>query len=167
MTATAFSSNPSYAGILESSQLHPRSSGTSFIRRFIRKPCPGNRKSSPGRSPCKPRLHGADGPSATRGQGPHQAQFPLVGIANASASLPYKWVDSSRQPVSRLLDEIYGPVMESVTLKAAIADALAISDHKSQEVVTARSASPPSRITSSPSTTASPRRHSRPATGVI
>ena len=39
--------------------------------------------------------------------------------------------------MSRLVDQIYGPVMEGgVTLKAAIADALAISDHKSQEVVT-------------------------------
>ena len=39
--------------------------------------------------------------------------------------------------MSRLLDQIYGPVMEGgVTLKAAIADVLAVSDHKSQEVVT-------------------------------
>ena len=73
-----------------------------------------------------------------RGKVRIKLQFlPGAGIANASASLPYEWADSSRQPVSRLLDEIYGPVMEKgVTLKAAIADALAISDHKSQEVVT-------------------------------
>jgi len=58
-------------------------------------------------------------------------------MANASASLPYEWADSSRQPVNALLLKIYEPVMEGgITLKAAIADALAISDHKSQEVVT-------------------------------
>ena len=73
-----------------------------------------------------------------RGKVRIKLQFPAgAGIANASASLPYPWAESSRQPVSRLLDEIYGPVMEKgVTLKAAIAEALAISDHKSQEVVT-------------------------------
>ena len=43
----------------------------------------------------------------------------------------------SIQPVNALLLEIYKPVMEGgVTLKAAITDALAISDHRSQEVVT-------------------------------
>ena len=65
-------------------------------------------------------------------------QFPPgADIVNASASLPYEWAYRNRQPVSRLLDEIYVPVMEKgMTLKAAIADALAISDHKSQEVVT-------------------------------
>ena len=62
---------------------------------------------------------------------------PGAGRANASASLPYEWADSSRQPVNALLLKIYEPVMEGgITLKAAIADALAISDHKSQEVVT-------------------------------
>ena len=73
-----------------------------------------------------------------RGKVRIKLQFPPgAGIANASASLPYEWADSSRQPVSRLLDEIYGPVMEKgVTLKAAIADSLAISDHKSQRVAT-------------------------------
>jgi len=73
-----------------------------------------------------------------RGKVRIKLQFPPgAGIANASASLPYEWADSSRQPLSRLLDKIYGPVMEKgVTLKAAIADAIAISDHKSQEVVT-------------------------------
>ena len=73
-----------------------------------------------------------------RGKVRVKLQFPAgAGIANASASLPYEWAENSRQPVSRLLDEIYGPVMEGgVTLKAAIAHALAISDHKSQEVVT-------------------------------
>ena len=73
-----------------------------------------------------------------RGKVRIKLQFPAnAGIANASASLPYAWAESSIQPVSRLVDQIYGPVMEgSITLKAAIADALAISDHKSQEVVT-------------------------------
>ena len=53
------------------------------------------------------------------------------------ASLLYEWADSSRQRVNALLLEIYEPVMEGgITLKAAIADALAISDHKSEEVVT-------------------------------
>ena len=73
-----------------------------------------------------------------RGKVRIKLQFaPGAGIANASASLPYPWAESSIQPVSRLVDQIYGPVMEKgVTLKAAIADALAISDHKSQQVVT-------------------------------
>jgi hypothetical protein len=73
-----------------------------------------------------------------RGKVRIKLQFPPgAGIANASASLPYPWAESSIQPVSRLVDQIYGPVMEKgVTLKAAIADTLAISDHKSQEVVT-------------------------------
>ena len=73
-----------------------------------------------------------------RGKVRIKLQFPPgAGIANASASLPYPWAESSIQPVSRLVDQIYGPVMEKgVTLKAAITDALAISDHKSQEVVT-------------------------------
>ena len=65
-------------------------------------------------------------------------QFPAnAGIDNASATLPYPWAASSIQPVQGLLTRIYGPVMEgSVTLQTAIADVLAISDHKSQEVVT-------------------------------
>ena len=65
-------------------------------------------------------------------------QFPAYeGIASASATLPYPWAASSIQPVQGLLTRIYGPVMEGgVTLKTAIADVLAISDHKSQEVVT-------------------------------
>ena len=73
-----------------------------------------------------------------RGKVRIKLQFaPGAGIANASASLPYAWAESSIQPVSRLVDQIYGPVMEKgVTLKAAIADTLAISDHKSEEVVT-------------------------------
>ena len=73
-----------------------------------------------------------------RGKVRIKLQFPPgAGIANASASLPYEWADSSRQPVNALLLKIYEPVMEGgITLKAAIADALAISDHKSQEVVT-------------------------------
>ena len=73
-----------------------------------------------------------------RGKVRIKLQFPSGGpVANASASLPYPWANSSRQSVSRLLDQIYGPVMEGgVTLKAAIADALAISDHKRQGVVT-------------------------------
>ena len=73
-----------------------------------------------------------------RGKVRIKLQFaPGAGIANASASLPYPWAESSIQPVSRLVDQIYGPVMEKgVTLKAAIADTLAISDHKSEEVVT-------------------------------
>ena len=65
-------------------------------------------------------------------------QFPPgAGIANASATLPYSWDPASIGPVQGLLNRIYGPVMEGgVTLKAAIDDVLAISDHKSQEVVT-------------------------------
>ena len=65
-------------------------------------------------------------------------QFPAdAGIANASATLPYPWEASSIQPVQALLTRIYGPVMEGgVTLQTAIDNALAISDHKSQEVVT-------------------------------
>ena len=65
-------------------------------------------------------------------------QFPAnAGIANTSATLPYPWAASSIHPVQGLLTRIYGPVMEgSVTLQTAIADVLAISDHKSQEVVT-------------------------------
>ena len=65
-------------------------------------------------------------------------QFPSGGsVANASATLSYPWDESSIQPVNALLLKIYKPVMEEgVTLKAAIANALAISDHKSQEVVT-------------------------------
>ena len=65
-------------------------------------------------------------------------QFPAGGpVANASATLPYTWAESSIQPVQGLLTRIYPLVMEKgVTLKAAIADVLAISDHKSQEVVT-------------------------------
>ena len=60
-----------------------------------------------------------------------------TGIASASATLPYPWAESSIQPVQGLLTRIYGPVMEGgVTLKAAIADVLAVSDHKSEEVVT-------------------------------
>jgi integrase len=65
-------------------------------------------------------------------------QFPTgTGIASASATLPYPWAESSIQPVQGLLTRIYGPVMEGgVTLKAAIADVLAVSDHKAEEVVT-------------------------------
>ena len=65
-------------------------------------------------------------------------QFPTgTGIASASATLPYPWAESSIQPVQGLLTRIYGPVMEGgVTLKAAIADVLAVSDHKADEVVT-------------------------------
>ena len=65
-------------------------------------------------------------------------QFPPgAGIANASATLPYSWDPASIGPVQGILTRIYGPVMEGgVTLKAAIDDVLAISDHKSQEVVT-------------------------------
>ena len=58
-------------------------------------------------------------------------------MASASASGPYAWAESSIQPVYALLLKIYEPVMEGgITLKAAVADALAISDYKSQEVVT-------------------------------
>ena len=73
-----------------------------------------------------------------RGKVRIKLQFPPgAGIVNASASLPYEWAEGSIQPVQGLLTRIYGPVMEGkVTLKAAIADALAISDHKSHEVVT-------------------------------
>jgi len=73
-----------------------------------------------------------------RGKVRIKLQFPpSAGIANASASLPYEWAEGSIQPVQGLLTRIYGPVMEGkVTLKAAIADVLAISDHKSHEVVT-------------------------------
>ena len=73
-----------------------------------------------------------------RGKVRIKLQFPAgAGIANASASLPYEWAEGSIQPVQGLLTRIYGPVMEGkVTLKAAIADVLAISDHKSHEVVT-------------------------------
>ena len=73
-----------------------------------------------------------------RGKVRIKLQFPPgAGIANTSASLPYEWADSSRQPVNALLLKIYEPVMEGgITLKAAIADALAISDHKSQGFVT-------------------------------
>jgi hypothetical protein len=65
-------------------------------------------------------------------------QFPPgAGIANASATLPYPWDETSIGPVQGLLSRIYGPVMEGgVTLMAAIADVLAISDHKAEEVVT-------------------------------
>ncbi len=65
-------------------------------------------------------------------------QFPSGGsVANASATLPFSWVESSIHPVNALLLKIYKPVMEEgITLKAAIANALAISDHKSHEVVT-------------------------------
>ena len=65
-------------------------------------------------------------------------QFPTgTGIASASATLPYEWTESSIQPVQGLLTRIYGPVMEGgVTLTAAIADVLAVSDHKADEVVT-------------------------------
>ena len=65
-------------------------------------------------------------------------QFPPgAGIANASATLPYSWDPASIGPVQGILTRIYGPVMEGeVTLKAAIADVLAISDHKNHEVVT-------------------------------
>jgi integrase len=65
-------------------------------------------------------------------------QFPTgTGIASASATLPYEWTESSIQPVQGLLTRIYGPVMEGgVTLKTAIADVLAVSDHKAEEVVT-------------------------------
>ena len=73
-----------------------------------------------------------------RGKVRIKLQFPpSAGIANASASRPYSWAESSIQPVSRLVDGIYGPVMEKgLTLKAAIADTLGLSEHKSQEVVT-------------------------------
>ena len=59
-------------------------------------------------------------------------QFPAdAGIANASATLPYPWAKSSIRPVRGLLTRIYGPVIEGdVTLRTAIADILAISDHK-------------------------------------
>ena len=65
-------------------------------------------------------------------------QFPPgAGIANASATLPYLWEPASIGPVQGILTRIYGPVMEGgATLKAAIDDVLAISDHKAQEVVT-------------------------------
>ena len=68
-------------------------------------------------------------------------QFPKEGgwPANAQTNLPYTWEPSAETftAVQGLVTKIYGPVMEGgVTLKAAIADALAISDHKSQEVVT-------------------------------
>ena len=65
-------------------------------------------------------------------------QFPKgAGVANASVTLPYAWAPASISDVQGLLTRIYGPVMEGgVTLKAAIADVLAVSDHKSQEVVT-------------------------------
>ena len=73
-----------------------------------------------------------------RGKVRIKLQFPSGGpVANASASLPYEWADSSRQPVNALLLKIYEPVMEGgITLKAAIANALAISDHKADEVAT-------------------------------
>ena len=65
-------------------------------------------------------------------------QFPKgAGVANASTTLPYPWSPASISDFQGLLTRIYGPVMEGgVTLKAAIADVLAVSDHKSQEVVT-------------------------------
>ena len=65
-------------------------------------------------------------------------QFPKgAGVANASTTLPYPWSPASISDVQGLLTRIYGPVMEGgVTLKAAIADVLAVSDHKRQEVVT-------------------------------
>ena len=68
-------------------------------------------------------------------------QFPKEGgwPANAQTNLPYAWEPSAETftAVQGLVTRIYKPVMErGATLKAAIADALAISDHKSQEVVT-------------------------------
>jgi hypothetical protein len=68
-------------------------------------------------------------------------QFPKDGgwPANAQTNLPYNWEPSAETftAVQGLVTRIYGDVMEGgVTLKAAIDDVLAISDHKAQEVVT-------------------------------
>jgi hypothetical protein len=68
-------------------------------------------------------------------------QFPNEGNwpANAQTNLPYTWEPSAETftAVQGLVTKIYGPVMEGgITLKAAIDDVLAISDHKAQEVVT-------------------------------
>jgi hypothetical protein len=58
--------------------------------------------------------------------------------ANAQTTYPYAWEPSAKHSLPQgLVTRIYGPVMEGgVTLKAAIADVLAVSDHKSEEVVT-------------------------------
>ena len=68
-------------------------------------------------------------------------QFPKDGgwPANAQTNLPYNWEPSAETftAVQGLVTRIYGDVMEGgVTLKSAIDDVLAISDHKAQEVVT-------------------------------
>ena len=51
-----------------------------------------------------------------RGKVRIKLQFPpSAGIANASASGPYAWAESSIQPVYALLLKIYEPVMEGGT----------------------------------------------------
>ena len=68
-------------------------------------------------------------------------QFPKTGDewpANAQTNLPYSWEADSIDDITLLINRIYTPVMarSGVTLKAAIDDALGISDKKAQEVVT-------------------------------
>ena len=66
-------------------------------------------------------------------------QFPKTGDwpANAQTNLPYAWDSESVDEIVLLINRIYAPVMGGeVTLKAAIADVLATSDKKAQEVVT-------------------------------
>lgn len=68
-------------------------------------------------------------------------QFPKEGDwpANAQANLPYAWEPSAETftSVQGLVTRIHAPVMSGKkTLKAAIDDVLAVSDNKSDEVVT-------------------------------
>ena len=66
-------------------------------------------------------------------------QFPKQGSwpADAQAFLPYPWSPDSVNPVIQLVNAVYPMVMSGkFTLKAAIDDVLAVSDHKADEVVT-------------------------------
>ena len=66
-------------------------------------------------------------------------QFPKQGSwpADAQAFLHYPWSPDSVNPVIQLVNAIYPMVMSGkFTLRAALDDVLAVSDHKADEVVT-------------------------------
>ena len=81
--------------------------------------------------------------------------------------LSYAWDADSVDDIVLLINRIYAPVMGGeVTLKAAIADVLATSDKKADLVVSPWPDIVKASRSWSPSTTASPRKRSRPATSI-
>ena len=106
-----------------------------FYPEFYPETCPGSPEAAMGEVAAKLCALAWMGTVRALRKGAPELQFPSGGPAmhgNASLHLGRK----QHQPVQAGL-HIYPLVMEKgVTLKAAIADVLAISDHKSQEVVT-------------------------------